>query len=53
MSCLQLQIPFSNVQLLSDGTVVVGGTVGGAAFAGICEQRVFVKTISSIAISPV
>lgn len=46
-------MPLSNVQLLSEGTVVVGATVGGAAFAGMCEQREFVKTISSIAISPV
>ena len=33
--------------------MVVGATVGGAAFAGICVQRELVNTISSMAISPV
>ena len=34
-TCFQRHNPWSNVQLLSDGVIVVGGNVGGAALLGI------------------
>ena len=47
-------MPESNVQLLSAGVMVVGGSVGGAASAGMNEhgKKLLLKLISSIAMSP-